>query len=245
MTHIFKTLSVSAIAILATGCASNYLDDSQKIGVNDSDSYSATNSDATDGLDDKYKVGVNDDDSYESSMDDMTSKDKMKSKDKMDAKGPMVGGAMMYPNRTIVQNASSASNLTTLVAAVKQAELVDTLSSDGPFTVFAPTDTAFSMVDSDTIGMLMKDENREQLQKVLTAHVVSGKIMASDVIKMVNDNGGSYAAQTVSGDTLTFYVMDGDVKVADESGRLATVSQADVKQSNGVVHVVNSVLIPK
>lgn len=149
----------------------------------------------------------------------------------------------MMANETIVQNASKAPNLTTLVSAVKQAQLVETLSSKGPFTVFAPTNSAFNLVDSETLGSLMQDANRPQLQKVLKGHVVSGKVTAKDLMDAVKANNGSHTIATVSGDTLTVYVTDGKVKISDERGYLATVQTADVMQSNGVVHVINSVLI--
>lgn len=166
-------------------------------------------------------------------------------KDDMKADSPMVGGAVMYPTKTIVENASAADNLTTLVAAVVQAELVETLSGPGPFTVFAPTNDAFSRLPAATVSALMMDENREDLQKVLTAHVVPGTISAADLIGKIQGTTGTFTAQTVSGDTLSFYVINGDVKIADENGTLATVTTADVYQSNGVVHVINSVLVPK
>ncbi|WP_407689920.1 fasciclin domain-containing protein [Robiginitomaculum antarcticum] len=163
----------------------------------------------------------------------------------MMVKNPMVGGAPMMAKKTIVENASMASNLTTLVAAVKQAQLVETLSGPGPFTVFAPTDAAFSLLPADVTSSLMMDENRADLQKVLTAHVVAGNVTSADLMMRIKENNGSYTATTVSGDALTFFMSDGKVKVADENGMVATVTTADVMQSNGVVHVVNSVLVPK
>ena len=163
----------------------------------------------------------------------------------MKSEGVMFGGAMMLPNKTIVENASAADNLTTLVALVKQAQLVETLSGPGPFTVFAPTDTAFSFVPAETTSALMQDENREMLQGVLTYHVVPGKITAADLMAKIEANGGSFTADTVAGKPLTFRIMDGKVKIADATGTLSTVTAADVMQSNGVVHVVNSVLMPK
>ena len=169
----------------------------------------------------------------------------MMKEDMVMADTPMVGGAAMYPTKTIVENASAANNLTTLVAAVSQAQLVETLSGPGPFTVFAPTNDAFSRLPAATVNALMMDENREDLQKVLTAHVLPGTISAADLMAKINSTAGTYSAQTVSGDTLSFYVINGDVKIADENGTLATVTTADVYQSNGVVHVINSVLVPK
>lgn len=169
--------------------------------------------------------------------------------DKMGAKAEMtdsvmVGGAEMFPNKTIVENASEANNLTTLVALVKQAQLVDTLSSPGPFTVFAPTDDAFSAVPESTRNALMMDENRTQLQGILTYHVVSGKITAPELIALINANGGSYTATTVAGGPLTFSLSGGNVMIKDAAGGMSTVIIADVMQSNGVVHAVDTVLMP-
>lgn len=226
MTNFLKLASVSAIAIALTACATT--DDKFSVGVDDNDKY-ASSKDGTDTeLSDAQTFGMDDDDKFEAK-----------------SEGVMFGGAMMYPNKTIVENASAANNLTTLVALVKQAQLVETLSSDGPFTVFAPTDTAFSYVPAETTSALMQDENREMLQGVLTYHVVPGRITAADLMNQIKANGGSYTATTVAGSPLTFRVMDGKVKVADANGTLSTVTNADVMQSNGVVHVVNSVLMPK
>lgn len=158
---------------------------------------------------------------------------------------PKVGGADMMADQTIVANASNAPNLTTLVSAVVQAELAETLSGPGPFTVFAPTNEAFAALPAATVNALMQDANRADLQKVLTAHVIAGKITSSDLMTQLAAGGGSYAAQTVSGDTITFYQMGDAIKISDENNSLATVTVADVMQSNGVVHVVNSVLVPK
>jgi len=175
--------------------------------------------------------------------DSMMEKDAMMDK-KMMKDAPMVGGAAMYPSKTIVENASEANNLTTLVSLVKQAGLVETLSSPGPFTVFAPTNAAFELVPAETVAALTDPANKDQLTKVLTAHVIAGKVTSADLAAAL-DGKSSYAATTVSGDTLTFYKMGDDIRVADENGTLATIENADVMQSNGVVHVVNSVLVPK
>jgi len=172
----------------------------------------------------------------------MAEKSEMKEGNMMDA--PMVGGAAMYPSKTIVENASAADNLTTLVSLVKMADLVETLSSPGPFTVFAPTDSAFEMVPADTVASLTDPANKDMLTKVLTAHVISGTVTSADLAAALEGND-SYSATTVSGDTLTFYNMDGGIRVADENGTLAMIENADVMQSNGVVHVVDSVLVPK
>ena len=157
---------------------------------------------------------------------------------------PMVGGAEMMADMTIVENASNAPNLSTLVAAVQQAELVETLSGEGPFTVFAPTDTAFEAVPAETLESVMMDENREMLQGILTYHVVEGTYTAEDLMAAIEAGGGSTNLTTVSGGTLTAQ-MDGDALVViDESGNGAAVETADVMQSNGVVHVIDTVLMP-
>jgi len=174
----------------------------------------------------------------------MMAEEKAMMKEKKMKDAPMVGGAAMYPSKTIVENASAADNLTTLVSLVKQAELVETLSGPGPFTVFAPTDSAFEMVPADTVEALTDPANKDMLTKVLTAHVISGKVTSADLAAALEGNV-SYSATTVSGDTLTFYNMDGGIRVADENGTLAMIENADVMQSNGVVHVVNSVLVPQ
>ncbi len=161
------------------------------------------------------------------------------------AADPMVGGAPMSPQKTIVENASKASNLTTLVAAVKAAGLVETLMGPGPFTVFAPTDAAFDKVPKETLAKLLQPDMKPTLQKILTYHVVAGTLTAADLVKQVKSMGGMDALKTVEGGTLTAK-MDGDKLVlVDEMGGTATVETADVMQSNGVVHVIDSVLMPK
>nr|WP_245615525.1 fasciclin domain-containing protein [Afifella pfennigii] len=155
-----------------------------------------------------------------------------------------VGGATMYPDKTIVENAAAADSLSTLVAAVKAAGLAETLSGEGPFTVFAPTNAAFEKLPEGTVETLLKPENKEKLQQILTYHVVAAKATSDAAIKMVKDDGGEHNVTTVSGDTLTLK-MDGDkLVIIDESGNGATVTQADVMQSNGVVHVIDMVLLP-
>ena len=161
------------------------------------------------------------------------------------AKAPMVGGAAMYPNKTIVQNASKAKNLTTLVAAVKAAGLVDTLASAGPFTVFAPTNDAFAKLPAGTVENLLKPENKATLVKILTCHVIGAKAMAADVMSMVAADGGEHKVKTVGGCELTLKLDGKKVTVTDETGGIATVKIADVVQSNGVVHVIDKVLLPK
>ena len=161
------------------------------------------------------------------------------------AADPMVGGAPMMASKTIVENASQAKNLTTLVAAVKAAGLVDTLSGAGPFTVFAPTNTAFDKLPKGTVEKLTQPDMKADLTKILTYHVVPGKIDAAEIMKGIKAGGGSYNMKTVEGETLTAK-MDGDkVALVDAKGGGALVEIADVYQSNGVVHVIDSVLMPK
>lgn len=155
-----------------------------------------------------------------------------------------VGGAAMYPSKTIVENASAAPNLTTLVAAVKAAGLVETLSSEGPFTVFAPTNDAFAKLPAGTVDELVKPENKETLTKILTYHVVAGKLAAADVLAAIEAGGGKATLTTVAGETLTAAVVDGKVVLTDAKGGTSTVTQTDVFQSNGVVHVIDTVLMP-
>lgn len=160
------------------------------------------------------------------------------------AQTKMVGGAEMYPTKNIVENAVNSKDHTTLVAAVKAADLVATLSSDGPFTVFAPTNAAFGNLPEGTVETLLKPENKKQLQTVLTYHVIAGKFNAKDVVAAIKKGDGKAELQTVSGGMLTA-MLDGDmVKIKDAKGNVATVTIADVNQSNGVIHVVDTVLLP-
>ncbi|ODA92408.1 fasciclin [Mesorhizobium sp. SEMIA 3007] len=161
------------------------------------------------------------------------------------AKNPNVGGAPMYTTKKIVENAVNSKDHTTLVAAVKAAGLVDTLQGAGPFTVFAPTNEAFAALPAGTVDTLLKPENKDKLTKVLTAHVVAGKISGAEMMKQAKAMGGKYEMKTVSGDTLTAEVKKGKLFIMDESGGEAKVTIADVNQSNGVIHVVNKVLLPK
>lgn len=156
-----------------------------------------------------------------------------------------VGGAEMYPSKNIVENAVNSKDHTTLVSAVKAAELVETLQSDGPFTVFAPTNAAFEELPDGTVETLLKSENKEKLQSILTYHVLSGKFNAKDVLKNIKKNNGKVSMNTVNGDSLTFWEEDGNIYVRDENGNDAMVTIADVNQSNGVIHVINKVLLPK
>ena len=161
------------------------------------------------------------------------------------AKDPMVGGAAMYATKNIIQNAIHSKDHTTLVAAVKAAGLVDTLQGPGPFTVFAPTNEAFAALPKGTVDTLLKPENKDKLTKILTAHVVAGKLSGAELMKKASTMGGKYEMKTVSGDTLTAEVKQGKLYIVDESGGEARVTIADVNQSNGVIHVVNKVLLPK
>ena len=160
-------------------------------------------------------------------------------------KNPTVGGAEMMADKTIVENASQAPNLSTLVAAVQAAGLAETLSGEGPFTVFAPTNEAFEKLPAGTVEDLLKPENKDKLAAILTYHVVGAKATSEDAMKMISDDGGEHNVATVQGGTLTLK-MDGDnLVVVDESGNGAIVTTADVMQSNGVVHVIDTVLMPK
>ena len=158
---------------------------------------------------------------------------------------PMVGGAAMFADKNIVENAVNSADHTTLVAAVKAAGLVETLQSPGPFTVFAPTNDAFGKLPDGTVDTLLMEENKDQLVKVLTAHVVAGKLSGSDLMSRARANGGRYNMQTVSGDALTAEVRGRNVYICDEAGGAALVTIADVNQSNGVIHVVDDVLLPR
>lgn len=158
---------------------------------------------------------------------------------------PMVGGAAMLPTLNIVENAVNSADHTTLVAAVQAAGLVEALSGDGPFTVFAPTNDAFGKLPAGTVESLLEPEAKDTLTKVLTAHVVAGKLSAADLVSRAQRHGGRYNMQTLSGDALTAVVRGSHVYIFDESGGAALVTIADVNQSNGVIHVVNDVLLPK
>jgi uncharacterized surface protein with fasciclin (FAS1) repeats len=157
----------------------------------------------------------------------------------------MVGGAPMLASKNIVENAVNSKDHTTLVAAVKAAGLVDTLQSAGPFTVFAPTNAAFAALPAGTVDTLLKPENKGTLTTVLTYHVVAGKWDAAALTKMIADGNGMASIKTVSGGMLTAKAAGGKVMVTDEKGGTATVTIADVYQSNGVIHVIDKVLLPK
>jgi uncharacterized surface protein with fasciclin (FAS1) repeats len=158
----------------------------------------------------------------------------------------MVGGQSMLPSRDIVDNAVNSADHTTLVAAVKAADLVQTLKGRGPFTVFAPVNDAFENLPEGTVTTLLRPENKAALAKVLTYHVVPGRHTAADLMRMIRQGNGSATLRTASGGTLTA-MMNGPMNVTlrDESGNVASVSTYDVLQSNGVIHVINKVLLPK
>jgi uncharacterized surface protein with fasciclin (FAS1) repeats len=157
---------------------------------------------------------------------------------------PMVGGAAMYPSKNIVENAVNSHDHTTLVAAVKAAGLVDTLESAGPFTVFAPTNEAFAKLPAGTVDTLVKPENKATLTKILTYHVVAGRLSSKDIAKAIKAGHGSATLKTVSGGTLTASMRGNSLILTDEKGGTATVTIADVFQSNGVIHVIDTVLMP-
>jgi len=163
----------------------------------------------------------------------------------MEHKTVMVGGAEMYPSKNIIENAVNSKAHTTLVAAVKAAGLVETLSGKGPFTVFAPTNNAFGSLPDGTVETLLKPENKEALTGILTYHVIAGKVTAADALELIAKNNGRAKVTTISGGVLTFYTEDGDVYIEDENGKNALVTIADVNQSNGVIHVIDKVLLPK
>jgi uncharacterized surface protein with fasciclin (FAS1) repeats len=161
------------------------------------------------------------------------------------AQNPMVGGAAMMDNKNIVENAANSKDHTTLVAAVKAAGLVDTLSGPGPFTVFAPTNAAFAKLPAGTVEILLKPENKASLTEILTCHVVAANAMSTAIAKMIADDKGSHAVKTLGGCVLTARMMGDKITLTDENGNVATVTIADVKQSNGVIHVIDTVMLPK
>ena len=154
-----------------------------------------------------------------------------------------VGGAPMYPSKNIIQNAVNSKDHTTLVAAVKAAGLVDTLQGPGPFTVFAPTNDAFAKLPAGTVDTLLKPENKGQLIQVLTYHVVPGRITAKDLMDMISKGGGKATLKTVEGADLTFEMKDGAIWVWDAKGDAAKITIKNVLQSNGVIHVIDTVLL--
>ncbi len=160
------------------------------------------------------------------------------------AGNPEVGGAPMFEDKNIVENAVNSADHTTLVAAVQAAGLVETLQSAGPFTVFAPTNDAFAKLPAGTVEGLLKPENKDQLVKILTCHVVAANALSSDIGKMIMDDGGEHKVTTVGGCEFTVMEKDGKIMIKDGQGNIANVTIADVKQSNGVIHVIDTVLLP-
>jgi uncharacterized surface protein with fasciclin (FAS1) repeats len=160
-------------------------------------------------------------------------------------KDPMVGGQAMYPTKNIIENAVNSSDHTTLVAAVKAAGLVETLEGTGPFTVFAPTNEAFNKLPAGTVDTLLKPENKVTLTKVLTYHVVAGRLSAHDLMKQIKEGNGTAQLTTVEGGKLWVTLHDGKhIELKDEKGGTAMVTIANVFQSNGVIHVIDSVVMP-
>lgn len=157
---------------------------------------------------------------------------------------PTVGGAAMYPTKTIVENAANSPIHKTLVTAVKGAGLVDTLNSPGPFTVFAPTDDAFAKLPAGTVEMLVKPENKDTLVKILTYHVVAGRISSKQLAGMIKKGGGKATLKTVQGEDLIATWSGGKIMLTDTKGGMATITTADVFQSNGVIDVIDTVLMP-
>ena len=162
----------------------------------------------------------------------------------MKDENPMVGGAAMYKTKNIVENAVNSKDHTTLVAAVKAAGLVDTLASPGPFTVFAPTNAAFEKLPAGTVATLVKPENKSTLTKILTYHVVAGNADSKSIMKAIKAGGGKAEFKTVAGGTLTATMEGKNLVLMDEKGGRSIVTIADVRQSNGVIHVVDTVVLP-
>jgi len=160
-------------------------------------------------------------------------------------KNPMVGGKEMFPTKNIIENAVNSADHTTLVAAVKAAGLVDTLQGAGPFTVFAPTNDAFAKLPAGAVDNLLKPENKPALTKVLTYHVVPGRLSSADLRKEIKAGNGMATLKTVSGGTLTASMKGNDIMLKDEKGGWAKVTQANVFQSNGVIHVIDTVVMPQ
>ncbi len=156
----------------------------------------------------------------------------------------MVGGAAMYPSKNIIQNAVNSKDHTTLVAAVKAAGLVKTLEGKGPFTVFAPTNEAFAALPAGTVDTLLKPENKKKLAGILTYHVIPGRLTAKDLMAKVKAGNGKAEIATVEGDKLTFEDKGGKLTVTDEKGDTADITIANVMQSNGVIHVIDKVMLP-
>ena len=161
------------------------------------------------------------------------------------AENPQVGGAAMFEDKNIVENAVNSADHTTLVAAVTAAGLVETLQGAGPFTVFAPTNEAFAKLPAGTVETLVKPENKDMLTKILTCHVVGKAVLAEALQGMIADDGGAHPVPTLGGCTLSATYADGKMMLTDEMGNVANVTIADVIQSNGVIHVIDTVMLPK
>lgn len=157
----------------------------------------------------------------------------------------LISTNIMAQDKNIVETAVSSKDHTTLVTAVKAADLVGVLTGEGPFTVFAPTNAAFAKLPAGTVESLLKEENKSTLQGVLTYHVVAGKFMASDVIELIKKNNGKATIATVNGGTLTAMIMDGSVFISDENGNKSKVTATDLNNTNGVIHVIDTVVLPK
>jgi uncharacterized surface protein with fasciclin (FAS1) repeats len=153
--------------------------------------------------------------------------------------------ATAFGQSDVVDVAASSKDHTTLVAAVKAADLVNTLKGEGPFTVFAPTNTAFDALPAGTLEGLLRPEGKGRLSKILSYHVVAGKFQAADVITAIKEGGGSFTIKTVNGGSLIAKIADGNVTLTDESGAVATITAADVQASNGVIHVIDSIVLPQ
>ncbi len=183
--------------------------------------------------------------SYSFAQEEDMRKAEMADKEMTDKTLTEVGGAAMYPDKNIIENASQSQDHTTLVAAVTAAGLVETLQGEGPFTVFAPTNAAFEKLPEGTVESLLKEENKEDLSAILTYHVVAGKLMAKDILAAIAAGDRKAELTTVNGAVLTAALEGESVKLIDASGNVAMVTIADVKQSNGVVHVVDTVVSPE
>ncbi len=179
-----------------------------------------------------------------SAQDEMKKDDKMSGRKMQKMNNPMVGGAMMYKNKDIIDNAVNSKDHTTLVAAVKAAGLVDTLKGKGPFTVFAPENSAFDALPAGTVDTLLMPENKDMLTKILTYHVVAGKYNAKKIMKAIKKGDGKAMLTTVQGGMLTAMMEGEKLVLTDEKGGTSTVTIADVKQSNGYIHSIDSVLMP-
>ena len=160
------------------------------------------------------------------------------------SKNPIVGGQEMYPTKDIIDNAVNSADHTTLVAAVKAAGLVQTLKGSGPFTVFAPTNEAFAKLPAGTVDTLLKPENKDTLTKVLTYHVVAGRLSAVEIKRQIREGNGQATLKTVSGGSLTAMMQGKNIVLKDEKGGTSTITIPNVFQSNGVIHVVDSVVLP-